>query len=397
MDAIKDWTQAYNELVSRVGLRFERQQSRRRLSAYLQGLLSNTDRKNSWQLAESLGETTPYGIQQFLYRAKWSADEVRDDLQRYVVEQLGEAEGVLVVDETGFLKQGDHSVGVQVQYSGTAGGTANSQVGVFLVYAGSQGHTFLDRALYLPRSWTDDRERCQAAGVPDEVEFATKPELALEMLQRVIDRGVPCRWVTGDSVYGNGMIIRGWLESLPLGYVLGVSRNDTVIDRWPERVKTLLDQLPQAGWQRLSAGTGSKGERLYDWFRRPLGGVTIVGWQRWLLVRRSLREPTRLSPYVCFAPTGTTLQSLVQVAGTRWTVEQCFQQAKQEVGLDEYEVRSWDGWHRHITLACLAHAFLTVVRAHGLDPLAEAAPKKQLANHPTSLADFKARRGLISP
>jgi len=397
MDVIRDWTQAYNELVSKVGLRFERSQSRRRLSAYLQGLLSNTDRKNSWQLAESLGETTPYGLQQFLYRAKWAADEVRNDLQGYVSEQLGEPGAVLVVDETGFLKQGEHSVGVQVQYSGTAGGTANSQVGVFLTYASSQGHTFLDRALYLPRSWTDDRDRCRAAGVPDEVGFATKPELALAMLQRAIARGVPCSWVTGDSVYGNGMIIRGWLESLPLGYVLGVSRNDTVIDRWPEQVKTLLDQLPSDGWQRLSAGTGSKGERLYDWFRRPLGGVTIVGWQRWLLVRRSLREPTRLSPYVCFAPTGTTLQSLVQVAGTRWTVEQCFQQAKQEVGLDEYEVRSWDGWHRHITLACLAHAFLTVVRAHGLDPLAEAAPKKQLANHPTSLADFKARRGLISP
>lgn len=396
MDPIEDWVQAYNELVSKVGLRFERSQSRRQLSAYLQGLLSNAQRKNSWQMAESLGETTPYGIQQFLYRAKWDADEVRDDLQGYVMVQLGEPGGVLVVDETGFLKQGDHSVGVQVQYSGTAGGTANSQVGVFVTYATSQGHTFLDRALYLPRSWTDDRERCQAAGVPDEVGFATKPALVLEMLQRVIARGVPCRWVTGDSVYGNGMIIRGWLESLPLGYVLGVSRNDTVIDRWPEQVKTLLDQLPSDGWQRLSAGTGSKGERLYDWFLYPLGGVLIDGWQRWLLVRRTLRKPTRLSPYVCFAPTDTSLPTLVQIAGTRWTVEQCFQQAKQQVGLDEYEVRSWHGWHRHITLACLAHAFLTVVRVHGLDPLAEQDQKKQPLNQPTSLADFKTRRRLTS-
>ena len=343
-----------------------------------------------------MGETTPYGLQQFLYRAKWNADEVRDDLQAYVTMQLGEPEGVLVVDETGFLKKGTHSVGVQVQYSGTAGGTANSQVGVFVTYASSQGHTFLDRALYLPRSWTDDRARCQAAGVPDEVEFATKPELALKMLQRVIARDVPCAWVTGDSVYGDGLLIRGWLESLPLGYVFGVTGKETVIDRWPERVKSLLAQLPQTGWQRLSAGRGSKGERFYDWVRQPLGGVVIDGWQRWLLVRRMLREPTRLSPYVCFAPVGTTLQTLVRVAGTRWTVEQCFQQAKQEVGLDEYEVRSWDGWQRHITLACLAHAFLTVVRAHGLDPVAQPGQKKQPLRQ-TSLADFKARRRLTSP
>lgn len=399
METIANWAEAFDELVERIGGRFSRSEARERARAYLQGLLSNIPRKNGWQLAEILGDETPYGLQQFLYRAKWGADEVRDDLRRYVIEQLGDPESVLVVDETGFLKKGNRSVGVQVQYCGSVGKITNCQVGVFLTYANRQGHTFLDRALYLPESWSQDRPRCRAAGVPDEVTFATKPELAQQMLERTVKAGVPAQWVTADSVYGGNAKLCYWLESVELGYVLAVSPKDTVLnlDWRPVRVSHLLNQLPQDGWQRLSAGAGSKGERWYDWFWLPLYDRDLEGWQRGLLVRRSLSDPTKLTPYVWFAPLSTPLTKLVSVAGTRWSVEQCFEGAKQEVGLDQYEVRSYQGWYRHITLACLAHAFLTVLRAYGLDPLTDATPKKSPPTQPSSLATFKARRGLTSP
>jgi SRSO17 transposase len=398
MEVITIWQQEFNRLMQRLKPQFARSQSRGWARAYLQGLLSHIGRKNSWQIAESLGETSPYGLQQFLYRAKWDAGQVRDELRAYVVEHLADPEAVLVVDESGFMKKGEHSAGVQVQYCGRIGRTTNCQVGVFLTYASRQGHTFLDRALYLPQSWTDDRARCREAGIADEVAFATKPELALQMLKAALAAGVPAAWVTGDSVYGNGMLIRGWLEQRPIGYVMAVSRNETIIssaDGYPHRVSEYLDNLPTEGWQRLSAGEGSKGPRWYDWLRLPLYDLPPTGWQRWLLVRRSLTDPTDLTAYVCFAPADTALAKLVQVAGTRWTVEQCFEMAKQEAGLDEYEVRSYTGWYRHITLACLAHAFLTVLRAQGLDPL-DLCQKKTPPTRPSSLATFKAKRGLIS-
>jgi len=296
---------------------------------------------------------------------------VRDDLRAYVVEHLGDPQGVLVVDETGFLKKGDKSAGVQPQYSGAAGRTANAQVGVFLTYAGPRGHTFLDRALYLPASWTDDRDRCRAAGIPDDVAFATKPKLAQAMLERALDAGVPAAWVTADSIYGDVKYLRVWLEARPIGYVLAVSCKDTVVgpDWRQRRIGAYLADPPPDGWERLSAGAGSKGPRWYDWLRLPLIAPLVDGWERWVLLRRSVADPTALTAYVGFAPAGTTLADLVRVAGSRWTVEICFEAAKQEVGLAEYAVRSWTGWHRQVTLACLAHAFLTVVRAHGVDPL----------------------------
>jgi SRSO17 transposase len=396
---IANWTEAFDELVEGISPRFVRSEARARARAYLQGLLSHISRKNGWQLAELLGESTPYGVQQFLYRAKWEADEVRDDLQAYVIKYLSDRNGVLVVDESGFLKKGDHSVGVAAQYCGPVGRVANCQVGVFLTYATPQGHTFLDRALYLPESWSQERERCRAAGVPDGVDFATKPALAQQMLERTLAAGVPARWVTADSVYGGHYPLKHWLESVPIGYVLALSPKDTVLDTrgMPQRVSQLLNHLPTKGWQRLSAGQGSKGERWYDWLRLPLYEPERAGFQRWLLVRRSLSDPGDLTPYVCFGPAETPLKELVRVAGTRWRVEQCFEGAKQEVGLDEYEVRSWQGWYRHITLACLAHAFLTVLRTHGLDPLVDEGQKKSSINQSSSLAAFKARRELTSP
>jgi SRSO17 transposase len=396
MTAITAWTEDFAAVVAQIGPRFARAEAREHAAAYLRGLLSPVARKNSWQLAEMMGEEAPYGFQQFLYRAVWDPDAVRDDLRAYVVEHLGDPEGILVVDETGFLKKGDKSAGVQPQYSGAAGRTANAQIGVFLTYASARGHTFLDRALYLPAGWTDDRDRCRAAGIPDEVAFATKPALAQAMLDRALGAGVPAAWVTADSVYGDVKYLRVWLEARPIGYVLAVSGKDTVAgpDWRQRRISTYLADPPVEGWERLSAGDGAKGPRWYDWVRLPLIDPLVAGWQRWVLLRRSLADPTELTPYVCFAPAGTTLADLVRVAGTRWTVEICFEAAKQEVGLAQYEVRSWTGWHRHVTLACLAHAFLTVVRAHGVDPLAEA----QKGDRPhDSLAQFKVRRRGSSP
>jgi len=374
MTAIAAWTEDFAALVAQIGPRFVRSEARRHAADYLRGLLSHTARKNGWQLAETVGDASPYGIQQFLYRAAWDPDAARDDLRAYVVAHLGDPQGILVVDETGFLKKGAKSAGVQPQYSGAAGRTANAQIGVFLTYASPRGHTFLDRALYLPASWTDDRDRCRAAGIPDDIAFTTKPAQAQAMLERALEAGVPAAWVTADSVYGDVKYLRVWLEARPIGYVLAVSGKDTVWEAgWRQRrIRTFLAAPPTAGWERLSAGDGAKGPRCYDWVRLPLAAPLVAGWQRWVLLRRSVSDPTAITAYVCFAPAGTTLADLVRVAGTRWTVEICFEAAKQEVGLDEYEVRSWTGWHRHVTLACLAHAYLTVVRAQGVDPLAEA-------------------------
>ncbi len=396
MTAIAAWTDEFAGVVARIGPRFARSEARAHAAAYLRGLLGRAERKNSWQLAEAVGDASPYGLQQFLYRATWDPDAVRDDLRAYVVAHLGDAQGILVVDETGFLKKGDKSAGVQPQYSGAAGRTANAQVGVFLTYAGPRGHTFLDRALYLPASWTDDRARCRAAGIPDDVAFATKPALAQAMLERALDAGVPAAWVTADSVYGDVKYLRVWLEARPIGYVLAVSGKDTVWEAGlrQRRVSAYLADPPTEGWERLSAGDGAKGPRYYDWRRLPLAAPLVAGWQRWVLLRRSVADPTELVAYVCFAPAGTTLADLVRVAGTRWTVEICFEAAKQEVGLAQYEVRSWTGWHRHVTLACLAHAFLTVVRAHGVDPLAETKKGDLLSG---SLARFRASRRGSSP
>jgi len=394
MEETEVWADALDNLMARIAARFVRSEARQRAKAYLQGLLGPAERKNGWQLAEAVGDSTPYGIQQFLYRAMWDADAVRDDLDRYVHEHLGDAGAILIVDETGFLKKGTHSAGVKRQYSGTAGRIENCQVGVFLAYASRHGRTLLDRALYLPEDWLADRERCRRAAIPEEVAFTTKPNLAWQMLQHAVAQQVPFSWVTGDSVYGDYRSLRLWLEALPKGYVLGVSGKETVSMAWrSQRVGTLLATLPTDGWARLSAGDGTKGPRLYDWLRIPLTNPLVPGWKRWLLVRRSLCDPSDLVAFACYAPAETSLQELVQVAGQRWAVEACFEEAKGEVGLDHYEVRSWSGWYRHITLACLAHAFLAVMRAVSLNP--KGGPWSQTPSN-NSLAGFKARRGLSS-
>jgi SRSO17 transposase len=369
---VEQWAQELEQLYARVAPRFARSEQRTRALAYLKGLLSPVKRKNGWQLAEQAGERNPDGIQRLLNSALWDANLVRDDLREYVVEHLDEEQAVLVVDETGFLKKGTKSVGVKRQYSGTAGRIENCQVGVFLAYASSKGYTLLDRELYLPKEWAEDEARRREAGVPEEVQFQTKPQLARKMLERALEAEIPCKWVTAHEVYGGDRNLRRWLEEQEQAFVLAVTSNEPLwsdIGRGvrQERVSAMVASRTADEWQRLSAGDGAKGPRLYDWSRVKLERLTWLGeeevrWEHWLLVRRSVEKPEELAYYVVFCPVGTTLQELVQVAGKRWTIEESFEITKDEVGLDQYEVRRWTGWYRHMTLAMLAQAYLAVTR-----------------------------------
>jgi SRSO17 transposase len=392
LETVREWTLWLTEVERWLLPYFARREARHRAWAYIRDLLRPVERKNGWQLAEINGDTTPYGVQHLLGRARWDDEAVRDDLRAYLVAHLGEPQAVLVLDETGFLKKGQHSAGVARQYSGTAGRIENCQIGVFLAYASRRGHALLACALYVPQAWMNDRKRCEHAGLPKEQAFATKPALARQMLKRAFDAWVPAAWVTGDSVYGDDRRLRVWLEEHTQAYVLAVSGKEYVWRGWRQhQVKTVLATLPPDGWTRLSAGEGTKGLRWYEWRWLPLAQPLPPAWCRWLLIRRSVSDPTDLTAYVVFAPQGSSLEEVVRVAGSRWTVESCFEAAKGEVGLDQYEVRSWTGWYRHITLAMWAYALLTVLRAAHL-PLEEA-PKKTQAR-PSSLAAFKASRGL---
>ncbi len=369
---IRGWAVGLSALHQRIAKHFVRAEPRRLASDYLRALISPIERKNGWQIAEHLGASTPDGVQRLLATAHWDADQVRDDLQSYVVEHLGDEEAVLVVDETGFLKKGTKSVGVKRQYSGTAGRTENCQIGVFLAYASPRGRTFLDRELYLPKEWAADAERREEAGVPKEIAFATKPQLARRMLERAFQAGVPAAWVTADSVYGGDFTLRKELTQRKQRYVVAVSSTQFlwVWENGVPRQRPIRDVVagvaPEA-WVQLSAGNGAKGPRVYDWtwgFIRE--SAFQEGWLEWWVARRSLSDPTEMAYYLACAPADTTLQTLVQVAGTRWAVEESLETAKGEVGLDQYEVRKWTGWYRHITLALLAHAFLTVTRAQAV-------------------------------
>ena len=360
---LETWASDFDVLMVRLAPRFKRRELRERVKEYVQGLLSSAERKNSWQIAEQLGRRTPYGIQHLLGRAQWDAGLVRDDLQTYVNEAIGDPEAVFVIDETGFLKKGEHSAGVQPQYSGTGNGIENCQIGVFLGYAAPNGYTLIDRELYLPQSWIDQPERCAQAGIPKETAFAIKSVLAQRMLERAFAAGIPGAWVTGDEVYGRDASLRQWLESRHQAYVLTTwSKENVGRDALSMRLEELAVSWPNEEWQRLSCGTGTKGERYFDWTCMPINSPEGCDWQHWALVRRGIEHPEDWDYFLVFAPPGTTLQTMVKVAGRRWTIEVCFESAKGEVGLDEYEVRTWSGWYRHMTLALLAHALLTVTR-----------------------------------
>jgi SRSO17 transposase len=331
-------------------------------------------------------------MQYLLDRSRWDANAVQARLSEYVKEELGDPDAVLVLDETGFLKKGIHSAGVQRQYSGTAGRIENSQVGVFLCYAGQRGNVLLDRELYLPQDWVEDGARCRAAGIPEGVRFATKPMLGKQMLERAFDAGVPCGWVAGDEVYGRDSKLRRWLEERHQPFVLAVAADQRLWqqDMRQHRVDEIANQLPKRVWKRLSAGQGAKGERLYDW--ALVRWAEQEGWQHTLLVRRSLDVKPEYAFYFTYAPKKkSTLKTLVAVAGRRWAVEIAFQMAKGECGLDHYEVRHWQGWYRHITLAMLALAVLTVLRAGEKKTFRQEGPSQRSRNPPSARSVAVAR------
>lgn len=357
------------QLHARIAPHFQRSEVRTRARHFLKGLLGRVERKNGWQLAEEEGESGPQGMQRLLNAADWDEEAVREELRGYVLEHLEDEQSALVIDETGFVKKGKKSAGVARQYSGTAGRRENSQVGVFLLYASRKGAAFIDRELYLPEEWTVDRVRCREAGIPDQIEFATKGTLAKQMLNRAFVAGVKVDWVLADTVYGYEEM-RKWLEEQWQPYVLAVPETHQV---WSggelQEVGRLAALLPVEAWVVLSAGEGSQGARLYEWawMQLPYTGLGKEGWSSWVVVRRSLSHPEKRAYYRAWGPAMTPLTTLVQAAGSRWKIEEGYEQAKGEVGLDQYEVRRWRAWYRFMTLALLAHAFLVVLRAQQQD------------------------------
>ena len=357
------WGAETDRLLDRMAARIPRVETRRRVRVFVLGLLADLPRKNCWAIAEHAGDRDPHGMQYLLARASWDTDGVRDDLRDYVVGALGDPDAVLVFDETGDLKKGLHTVGVQRQYTGTAGRIENAQVAVYLTYAAARGHTLIDRELYLPRCWTEDVERLAQAGVPDDMNFATKPALATDILTRALRAGVPARWVAGDEVYGNDPGLRIECETQRIGYMLAVGCDRRVpTAAGPVRADAVVAGLPRWAWQQLAAGSGAKGERFYDWAWITLAiGADSGCW--WLLVRRN-QSTGELAFYRRYSPQIVPLRELVRVAGRRWTIEESFQTGKGLAGLDEHQVRRWTSWQRWTLLAMLAHALLVVIAAN---------------------------------
>jgi SRSO17 transposase len=362
------WAQELFQLHARLAPRFARPEPRRRALLYLQGILSETARKNGWQLAEHAREGSPDGMQRLLSDAVWDTDGVRDDLRAYALEHLGQESAILVIDETSFPKRGKKSAGVGVQYCGTTGQVENCQVGVFLSYVTARGHTLIDRELYLPFDWCEDRERCRTVGIPETIGFQTKPELAIRMIERLWKAAVPIAWVVADTVYGGNLDLRTWLEAHQYCYVLAVACDEPVAfqtssgRRREEAALVEAFVLHDEDWQRLSMSEGTKGPRLFDWAVVPMLHQWEDDGRHWLLIRRSLTDPQEKRYYFVFAPKGTSLPEMVQAIGARWQIEEDFENAK-DMGLDHYEVRSFTGWYRHITLVLLALAYLVAMCA----------------------------------
>src|SRR5918993_3283722 len=343
------WERELAALKERIGPVFGRAETRATAGAFLDGVLSGVGRKTGWLLAEQAGLERPYRMQSLLGRSRWDAD------------------GVLVVDETGFIKKGEHSVGVARQYSGTAGRIENCQVGVFLAYASRFGQALIDRRLYLPEAWATDAARRAKTQVPSELAFATKPEIARDLIAAALDAGAPCAWVLADALYGSDTRLRRMLEGRRQPYVLAVRSNHClrfVVGDLIEQTDpaTMADALGPLDWTQHVSGEGSKGLRLYDWARIPLGR-TAPDFEHWVLIRRSRQAPHEQAYYFVFAPAGTSLAELAGAAGLRWTIEECFQRAKTDLGLDHCEARSWHGWHRHMSLCLAAAAFLARLAA----------------------------------
>lgn len=363
LDAIGGWSERFEQLYGRIAGRFARSEARHRAKRYLFGLLGRVERKNGWQLAEAIGETNPQGTQRLLNSADWDAEAVRDDLREYVVEHFAdEQSGVLIVDETGFLKKGEKSAGVARQYTGTAGDTVNCQVGVFLAYASQKGTTFIDRALYLPEEWAKDWNRRAEAGIPEQTTFANKIELAKQMLERAFKAKVPARWVVADAFYGRSHEFRKWLEERGRPYAVMVPKTNAVpLEGRKKRIEQLVERLPEDTYSELAPAEDTGERRPWQWACFELSGGEDGGMRRWLLVRRSTDDPDDLGFYQAYGPEGTAVEELIRVCLRRWAIETAFEQTK-EIGLDHYEVRKWEAWQRYVTLCLLAHAFLAVTR-----------------------------------
>lgn len=366
--SLLSWDRELWALKERISPVFRRRELKETAGAFVDGLLSGIERKTGWLLAERAGLERPYRMQSVLGRSRWDAEALRDAVRDYALEALGDADGVLVVDETGFVKKGKHSVGVARQYSGTAGRIENCQVGVFLAYASRFGQALIDRRLYLPQAWAEDGARRAKAQVPEDVAFATKPRIACDLIAAALDTGMPCAWVLADALYGSDSRLRRMLEQRGQAYVLAVRSNHCL--RFVQdggltqtNPETLADALDTDAWTTHAAGEGAKGLRLYDWARITLPWVCDADWERWILIRRSQRDPTKRAYYLVFAPAGTSLAELAGAAGLRWTIEECFQRAKDDLGLDHCEARSWHGWHRHMSLCMAAAAFLAKLAA----------------------------------
>lgn len=362
---VQEWSASFAAFTSRFAGRFPRVESRRQAAFYLRGLLSEVERKNGWTLGEAAGDVGPEKMQRLLNFYAWDAEGARDDVRDSVVEAIGDPErGVLILDETGFLKKGTRSAGVARQYSGTAGRIENSQIGVFLAYASPFGRALIDRELYLPKEWTSDRARCRAAGIPDQEQFATKPVRARRMLERALQAEVPFGWVTADEAYGSDTKFRLWMESQELSHVVAVPKNAFVVsmDLRKIRADRVIAELDDSAWRRLSCGDGAHGQRVYDWAAAEIRPLRDPACGHWLLARRSITDPTEVSYYVCYGPADTPLAELVRVAGSRWAIEESFQTAKNETGLDHYQTRGYTAWYRHITLSMAAAAFLVITR-----------------------------------
>jgi SRSO17 transposase len=359
------WVEEFNAAFARIAGRFARVEPRRQARALLLGLLSDVESRSCWQLAEHAGDRSPHRMQRLLGEACWDADAVRDDLRGYVVDELGDPGAVLVIDDTGDLKKGTCSVGVQRQYTGTAGRIENSQVAVFLGYASRHGYALVDREVYLPRCWADDADRRGRAGVPEHIRFATKITLARRMLARALDAGTPAAWATADEFYGGDAHLRRDLQARGLGYVLAVAKSHrvTLTDGTTRRADHIAAEVPRRAWNRYSAGRGSKGHREFDWAWVAITPPEAeADGPHHLLIRRRISDG-ELAFYRCWSPRPVGLPVLVRVAGIRWTIETCFQTSKGTVGLDQHQVRRWTSWYRHTTLAMLAHAILTVIAA----------------------------------
>lgn len=354
-----DWSIEFESLTDRISSLFVHQKSEMHSYQYLEGLLSPIERKNGWTIAEHAGEKEPKAMQRFLNLTSWDADALRDMNRDYAIENLGDPDGILVADPTGFAKKGKKSAGVQRQYSGTLGRVDNCQIGTFLAYVNGVGdRVLIDRELYIPQdSWFGDPQRCAEAAIPPELEFATRPAQVAAMVERTVAAGVPFRWFTADEEFGQNPGLRDYLQNAAIAYVMAVPKNTGFTDHAGHAVviEDIAAQLRPSAWQRRACGIGTKGYRIYDWAVLDSGDP-----DHQYMIRRSI-DDGELAFYHCYNPRREPAGELVRVAGSRWPIEECFQAGKSQVGLDNYQVRLYHAWYRHITLAMVAHSFLAVL------------------------------------